>query len=78
MNGACVDNQAKCVGCEDCVSGACVDDDNKCPPPKKCVDGVCVKNVIPTISQWGVVVLALVLLTGGKVYFGRRSRRVTS
>ena len=27
---------------------------------------------IPTISEWGLVILALLLLAGGKVYFGRR------
>ncbi len=74
VNGACVDNQAKCVGCEDCVDGACADSDEKCPPGKKCVDSACVKNTtgIPTVSQWGVAVLTLLLLVGGKIYFGRR------
>jgi len=33
----------------------------------------CVHNPIPTMSQWGVVVLTLLLLTAAKVYFGRRS-----
>ncbi|MBI4717262.1 MAG: thrombospondin type 3 repeat-containing protein [Planctomycetes bacterium] len=28
---------------------------------------------IPTVSQWGMLVLALMLLAAGKVYFGRRS-----
>lgn len=27
---------------------------------------------IPTVSEWGIVVLALLLLVGAKVYFGRR------
>ena len=32
------------------------------------------KDAIPTVSQWGLVVLALMLMTAGKVYFGRRRR----
>jgi hypothetical protein len=27
---------------------------------------------IPTVSEWGLVIMALLLLVGGKVYFGRR------
>ena len=27
---------------------------------------------VPTVSEWGMVVLALLLLISGKVYFGRR------
>jgi len=27
---------------------------------------------IPTVSEWGLVVLSLLLLTGGKIYFSRR------
>ena len=27
---------------------------------------------IPTVSEWGLIVLALLLLIGGKIYFGRR------
>jgi hypothetical protein len=29
-------------------------------------------QAIPTVSEWGLVVLALLLLVGAKVYFGRR------
>jgi len=28
---------------------------------------------IPTVSEWGLVILALLLLVAGKVYFGRRT-----
>jgi len=34
--------------------------------------------VIPTVSQWGLVVLTLLLLTGAKVMFGRRSTNPSS
>ena len=37
-----------------------------------CEDIECKHNSIPTVSQWGLVVLTLLLLTGAKVYFGRR------
>lgn len=29
-------------------------------------------NLIPTVSDWGLVILALAILTGGTVVFGRR------
>ena len=35
------------------------------------------KTAIPTVSQWGLVVLTLLLLTVGKVYFGGRRRAAT-
>lgn len=34
--------------------------------------GDCVHAAIPTVSEWGLVVLTLLLLTGAKIYFGRR------
>lgn len=36
------------------------------------VFGPCTGDPIPTVSEWGLVVLALLLLVAGKVYFGRR------
>jgi hypothetical protein len=39
-------------------SGTCTNDDADCS--------------IPTVSEWGLVVLTLMLLIGAKVYFGRR------
>ena len=32
------------------------------------------KKEIPTLSQWGLVVMTLLLLVGGKIYFNRRHR----
>jgi len=37
-----------------------------------CGDIDCRHEAIPTVSSWGLVVLTLLLLTGAKVYFGRR------
>lgn len=31
-------------------------------------------KAIPTVSAWGLVVVTLLLLTAGKIYFGRRNR----
>ena len=31
------------------------------------------QGAIPTVSEWGLLILALLLLVAGKVYFGRRS-----
>ena len=46
-----------CDGWTDC-------DDPDCPAPP------C--DRIPTVSEWGLIALALALLAGAKVYFGRR------
>jgi hypothetical protein len=52
-------------------------------PPGGCVtyfdDGTfdtssCADQAVPTVSEWGLVVLTLVLLVGGKVYFGHRRK----
>ena len=52
--------------CIDCAPG--VDDDVYCPG---CEWPDC-GTAIPTVSEWGLVILALLLLAAGKVYFGRR------
>ena len=45
-------------------------DDDACATP--CApDCTCVLK-IPTVSQWGLAILVLLLLAGAKVYFGRR------
>lgn len=48
---------------------SCVD---TCPDVDDNVFGPCPDDVIPTVSEWGLVILALLLLAAGKVYFGRR------
>ena len=35
-------------------------------------------SVIPTVSEWGLIVMGLLLLTGAKVYFGRRRQMKTA
>jgi len=39
-----------------------------------CDEIKCWHNPIPTVSEWGLVVMTLLLLTGAKVYFGWRPR----
>ncbi len=72
-----------CVGVVACClpDGTCEEIDSLCcdNPVPECLgdadgngkDRACEQN-IPTVSVWGLVVLALLLLTGVKIYFGRR------
>ena len=56
---------------------SCASDDD-CSVDAACQPGdVCVfeDQVIPTVSTWGLVVLALFLLTAGKIHFGLRLER---
>jgi len=36
------------------------------------------RQPIPTVSEWGLIVMTLLLLAGAKVYFGRRRRAATA
>ena len=49
----------------------CID---QCPGVDDAVFAPECKGAIPTLSEWGLVILALLLLAGGKVYFNRRRR----
>ena len=40
---------------------------------ESCNDQTCPDPFIPTVSQWGLMVLTLLLLIGGKIYFNRRN-----
>lgn len=67
-----------CPGVDDAIFGVPVcagtgvpcSDDADCGPGGICIPAC--NGAIPTVSQWGLVTLALVLLIGGKLYFGRR------
>lgn len=48
----------------------CVDE---CQGADDLTFGPCSPDDIPTVSEWGLVILALLLLVAGKVYFGRRT-----
>lgn len=85
-NGACDDGLA-CNGLETCVVGTgCTPgtpvncDDGVACTVDSCVEpaGTCAHDStacftpIPTVSQWGIAVMALLLLIGAKIYFSRR------
>jgi|GEM_PF-6747566 len=53
-----------------CDSGLVCETDADCPPGETCKKA-CVDE-IPAVSEWGLVVLTLLLITVGKIYFGRR------
>ena len=48
----------------------CVDE---CPGVNDAIFAPGCQGAIPTVSEWGLVILALLLLVAGKVYFGRRA-----
>lgn len=52
----------ECDGTDDSACPGQCRADCTCPPPE----------AIPTVSEWGLVILALFLITGAKMYFGRR------
>ncbi len=78
-NGVACDGQEFCNPTSGCVAGTPVNCDDgldctadTCNEPT----GTCTHDdagcAIPTVSEWGLVVLTLLLLTGAKVHFGRR------
>ena len=48
------------------------DCDDDCPGVDDAIFAPCDPNAIPAVSLWGLVVLALLLLTGAKIKFSRR------
>ncbi|MEK6676527.1 MAG: hypothetical protein AABZ47_12855 [Planctomycetota bacterium] len=68
------DDGVFCNGCETSgqVAGVCQSGDPPCASGSDCgeIQGICVG--IPTVSEWGLVVMTLLLMTGGKIYFARR------
>jgi len=65
-----------CNGAEGCDSiTGCFDNADPCDPETQtCYEDKddCFDHIIPTVSEWGLVILTLLLLTGAKVYFSRR------
>ncbi len=50
-------------------------DDGNVEPGDGCDEDCRIEiRAIPTVSAWGLGVIALLLLTGGKIAFGRRVR----
>lgn len=76
---ACDPATGLCVPLPDPVGTPCETDKNECTVQEcdgtgQCVavQDLCPDGQIPTVSEWGLVVLALLLLIGSKIYFGRR------
>jgi hypothetical protein len=70
----CPDDGIFCNGVESCdpLQG-CVHSGFPCEPGEECNEtDHCFVPPIPTVSEWGLVILTLLLLTGAKVYFSRR------
>jgi hypothetical protein len=49
--------------------------DADCPPGESCLPAC--EVAIPAVSEWGLIILTLLLLVAGKVYFGRRRSATT-
>jgi hypothetical protein len=71
--------------CCDHVTGECTDDIriNDCTAEKdewsqdtSCSQIECEPNPIPTVSEWGLIIMALLTLVGGAIAFGRRRARI--
>ena len=73
MGGVGGSENASCEGDEDGDGffGVC----DRCRGVNDAVFGPECDNAIPTTSEWGLVVLALLLLAGAKVVFGLGSKR---
>jgi len=81
LDPACLEHTGAC--CDEDSFGTCQDNlpASQCNCTKcvfykdtPCAEIVCLHKAIPTMSQWGLAVLTLLLLIGAKVYFGRRPR----
>lgn len=57
--------------CTDNVTRIGCGSDNDWYRDQTCTQVACT-NAIPTVSEWGLVIMTLLLLAGAKVYFGRR------
>jgi len=55
-----------CVASDECVN------ESSCTINVEISDGEECTKIIPTVSEWGLVILTLMLLTGAKVFFGHR------
>ncbi len=69
------DDGVFCNGVETCSpASGCQSGNSPCAENEVCDEDNdrCNPTSIPTVSEWGLVILTLLLLTGAKVYFSRR------
>jgi IPTL-CTERM motif len=70
------DDELFCNGTETCDSNACIpgineSDGTPCGGDNECLGGACLPPPIPTVSEWGLIVMSLLLLATGTIAFGR-------
>ncbi len=68
--GACTDTTYAGCQCAQCTWTKLATCASLSPP--------CTHTAIPTMSQWGLAVLTLLLITAAKIYFGRRTSPATA
>ncbi len=85
-DGECEGDETSCNCSDDCGPAPMSEEptltchdakDNDCDTLTDCDDPDCdleplCMGIIPTVSQWGLVILTLLLLTGAKIAFGHR------
>jgi hypothetical protein len=71
--GACCDNDTF-GGCTETTYADCRCKKCKWNKLRPCAQVECPHPPIPTVSEWGLVVLTLLLLSGAKIAFNGRSR----
>jgi len=78
VTGACCDHDPFGTCTDGVTQAAC--DCSTCEWEKlgSCSELDCPHNAIPTVSEWGLVILALLLLTGAKLAFRHREVRFHS
>lgn len=73
-NDAACDDGFFCTGVETCSAAGCVSGTSPCTGTETCNEDsdTCETGAIPTVSAWGLAVLALILMVGAKLGFGRK------
>ena len=70
LYGACCDSTPFVVECQDnALVDQCLGENETFFPGVLCAEITCAEDAIPTVSEWGLVILTLLLLSGAKVYF---------
>ena len=85
-DSSCGDNQCEpfengcscgndCGPCEPiCGDGACSESEDECNCPIDCGTECDDLPPIPTVSEWGLIIMTLLALTAGTIVFARRRR----
>ncbi len=63
-----------CSGTETCDQNTCVEGTDPCQQNETCDEDndQCITGEIPTLTEWGAVLMTLLLLTAGTIVFARR------